>query len=130
MTLLNILVALAAGFLGAIGIGGGSILIIYLTLFLNMPQLQAQGINLIFFIPCSAVGIIFHIKNKLINFKTLIPVIVTALAGVIAGYFLNKIIDENLLRKLFGVFLIILALFQLRNTKKQGLNCKSSPNSA
>lgn len=122
MMILNILVGLTAGFLGAIGIGGGSVLIIYLTLFLNMSQHSAQGINLIFFIPCSAVGIIFHIKNKLIDFKSVIPLVIFGIIGVIAGWFLNKYIDESILRKIFGAFLIILALFQIISAKKPSIN--------
>ena len=122
MMILNIIVALTAGFLGAIGIGGGSVLIIYLTLFLNMNQLRAQGINLIFFIPCSTVGIIFHIKNKLIDFKSVIPLVIFGIIGVIAGYFLNRYIDENILRKIFGIFLLILAFFQIKGAKKPSIN--------
>ena len=122
MMILNIIVGLTAGFLGAIGIGGGSVLIIYLTLFLNMNQLRAQGINLIFFIPCSTVGIIFHIKNKLIDFKSVIPLVIFGIIGVIAGYFLNRYIDENILRKIFGIFLLILAFFQIKGAKKPSIN--------
>ncbi len=124
MTVTNIIIGVVAGFLGAIGIGGGSVLIIYLTLFLNMSQLKAQGINLLFFIPCSAVGIIFHIKNKLIDYKSILPLIIFGLIGVICGYFLNKSIDESLLRKIFGIFLIALAVFQLKNNRQHQLAVK------
>lgn len=123
--IINLIIGAIAGFLGAIGIGGGSVLIIYLTLFLNMPQLKAQGINLLFFIPCSAVGIIFHIKNKLIDFKSAVPLIILGIIGVICGYFLNKRIDENILRKIFGVFLIVLAVFQLKSNRQQVLAVKN-----
>lgn len=116
--IIKIIVGILAGFLGALGIGGGSVLIIYLTLFENLPQIKAQGINLIFFIPCAAVGIIFHIKNKLIKIRYIMPLIFFGLIGVVCGYFLNKFIDEFLLRKIFGIFLIVLALFQLKNNRQ------------
>lgn len=123
--IINIIVGIVSGFLGAIGIGGGSVLIIYLTLFLNMPQLKSQGINLLFFIPCSAVGILFHIKNKLIDFKSILPLIIFGILGVICGYFIGKSIDEYLLRKIFGVFLIVLAVLQLQNNRQHKLAVKN-----
>lgn len=117
--IVNILVALTAGFLGAIGVGGGSVFIIYLTLFLNLSQLKSQGINLLFFIPCSLVGILFHIKNKLIDYKKAIPLIISGIMGVCFGMFLQHYIDETLLRKIFGIFILIIALSQLKSVYSQ-----------
>ena len=119
MIAVHIFIGIIAGFLGAIGVGGGSVLILYLTLFLQMPQLQAQGINLLFFIPCSIVGLIFHIKNHLVNFKLAVPLIVTGFTGVLCGYFLNARIDESILRKIFGIFILILAVSQVYSALKQ-----------
>lgn len=122
--IIKIIVGVVAGFLGALGIGGGSVLIIYLTLFENIPQIKAQGINLIFFIPCACVAIIFHIKNKLIEYKMIIPLIVTGLFGVVAGIFVNSFINDIILRKIFGIFLIVLAVFQLKSNRQQALAVK------
>lgn len=113
------MIAVLSGFLGAIGVGGGSVLIIYLTLFLSMPQLKAQGINLLFFIPCSLVGLIFHIKNKLIDFKLAVPLILFGLLGVVGGFLLNQIMDETIIRKVFGAFIIIIAVYQLFSVWKE-----------
>ena len=117
--ILNAIIAVLSGFLGAIGVGGGSVLIIYLTLFLSMPQLKAQGINLLFFIPCSLVGLIFHIKNKLIDFKLPVPLILFVLLGVVGGFLLNQIMDETIIRKVFGAFIIIIAVYQLFSVWKE-----------
>ena len=117
--ILNAIIAVLSGFLGAIGVGGGSVLIIYLTLFLSMPQLKAQGINLLFFIPCSLVGLIFHIKNKLIDFKLAVPLILFGLLGVVGGFLLNQIMDETIIRKVFGAFIIIIAVYQLFSVWKE-----------
>lgn len=117
--ILNAMIAVLSGFLGAIGVGGGSVLIIYLTLFLSMPQLKAQGINLLFFIPCSLVGLIFHIKNKLIDFKLAVPLILFGLLGVVGGFLLNQIMDETIIRKVFGAFIIIIAAYQLFSVWKE-----------
>ena len=123
--ILNGIVALIAGFLGAIGVGGGSVLIIFLTLILNMPQLKAQGINLIFFIPCSITGLIFHIKNKLIDYKLAIPLIIFGLIGAGVGFWLNQIIDEYIIRKIFGALLLVIAGAQLYSVWKEKKNKKT-----
>ena len=123
--ILNGVVALIAGFLGAIGVGGGSVLIIYLTLILNMPQLKAQGINLVFFIPCSITGLIFHIKNKLIDYKLAIPLIIFGLIGAGVGFWLNQMIDEFIIRKIFGVLLLVIAGAQLYAVWKEKKNKKT-----
>ena len=59
--------SLIAGFVSALGLGGGGILVLYLTLFLGMEQMQAGGINLIFFLPLAAVSIFIHVKHHLID---------------------------------------------------------------
>lgn len=118
MTVWNIIVGLLSGFLGSIGIGGGSVLIIYLTLFCEMNQLKAQGINLMFFIPVAITGLIFHLKNKLVDWKKAVPLIIFGLIGVTVGYFLSKKIDETMIRKIFGAFLLFLALLQLLSIRK------------
>ena len=123
--ILNGVVALIAGFLGAIGVGGGSVLIIFLTLILNMPQLKAQGINLIFFIPCSITGLIFHIKNKLIDYKLAIPLIIFGLIGAGVGFWLNQMIDEFIIRKIFGALLLVIAGAQLYSVWKEKKNKKT-----
>lgn len=114
----KIIVGIISGFLGSIGIGGGSVLIIYLTLFAGENQLKAQGINLIFFIPCALVGLIFHIKNKLIDFKKVLPLVLLGIVGVIVGFIINEHIDENIIRKIFGAFIILIASYQLFSMKK------------
>ena len=123
--ILNGIVALIAGFLGAIGVGGGSVLIIFLTLILNMPQLKAQGINLIFFIPCSITGLIFHIKNKLIDYKLAIPLIIFGLIGAGIGFWLNQMIEESVIRKIFGALLLVIAGAQLYSVWKEKKNKKT-----
>ena len=49
--ILSYIAAFLTGILAAMGVGGGMILIVYLTFFVGVPQLSAQGINLIYFIP-------------------------------------------------------------------------------
>lgn len=102
-----------SGIIGAMGIGGGGILIIYLTLFADMEQMTAQGINLLFFIPCAVVALIIHIRKKRIVWKTVLPMIVGGLIGVAVGSYFAGIIGSGILGKVFAVFLVALGTKEL-----------------
>ena len=68
--MLNVIIGIVSGLVSGMGMGGGTILILCLVLFLGKDQHVAQGVNLIFFIPTSIVSIITNIKQKLVNWKT------------------------------------------------------------
>ena len=65
----TVLAAFFSGLAGSLGLGGGGVLVLYLVLALGMPQLKAQGINLLFFIPCAALSSIVYSFKKLIDWK-------------------------------------------------------------
>ena len=109
-----IISSLLSGLLGAMGFGGGSVLIIYLTSFLHMEQRQAQGINLVFFIPIAALSVIVYLKAKLINLKEILPVLLPALAGAVTGFILLSYVPAELAGKLFGAMLIVMGIAKLR----------------
>lgn len=115
---LNAVAGIAAGIIGAMGIGGGGILIIYLTLYLGMSQQNSQGLNLLFFIPCAIVAIIIHTKNKLINWKKALPLILLGLVGVVIGSIISPYIGDTLLRKLFAGFLLLIGIYTLFSKEK------------
>ena len=94
--------------ISGMGIGGGAVLIPALIIFLNFSQTNAQGMNLVYFIPCAVISIIIHCKNKLIEFSVFKKVIVLALLGGIFGAWIAVIINQGILRKIFAVFLIIM----------------------
>ena len=108
-----------SGVLGAMGFGGGGVLIIYLTLYRNLPQLTAQGINLIFFIPSAVIALIKHHKNKLIEWKVSFSYIVCGIIGVAAGYLLIRFLDETLIRKIFSLILIAAGIKDLLIKKEK-----------
>ena len=121
MTVWNIIASVISGILGAMGFGGGGILIIYLTQILKFKQIKSQGINLIFFIPSAITALIIHIKNKLIKFKQILPFLISAIPGVVAGLYLTTIITGNTLSKAFGILLITMGvkeLFKKKNSKR------------
>ena len=100
------------------GLGGGMILIIYLTAFANISQLTAQGINLLFFIPIAMLSVIIHTKNNLIEWKKITPSIICGICGTFIGaFFANKLGSEKL-SKVFAIFLIIIGIRELLSIKK------------
>lgn len=106
-----------ASFLGAVlsalGMGGGGILLVYLTAYLGMEQQTAQGLNLIFFVPVAVVALCIHAKNKLIRWKIALPCVLVGLVGVWLGAKLAMSLDSQLLGKLFGGFLLLIGLREL-----------------
>ncbi len=123
---MNYIIPIIAGFLsgliGSMGFGGGGVLIIYLVIFTNISQITAQGINLIFFIPCATLATIIYATKKQIKFKKIIPVITGGFLGaIIASLFLKKI-ESHLLTKAFAIFLIVMgtsSLFKLKRNKNK-----------
>lgn len=109
----DIIAGILSGMLGAMGFGGGGILILYLTLYKDVPQLAAQGINLIFFIPSAALAVILHTRNHLIEWKTALKYILFGLAGVAVGLIILNRIDEKLIRKIFAGLLIFMGIKEL-----------------
>ena len=111
-----IIIGIISGIVTALGLGGGAILIIGLTLFLGIEQRIAQSVNLIFFIPTAITAIILNSKRKLIKWKTAIPVIIASAisAGIGASLAIN--IDIVMLKKMFGIFLGIIAIYEMYST--------------
>lgn len=108
-----------AGIISGMGIGGGAILIPALLYLHDMSQQQAQGVNLIYFIPTAIIALITHVKNKNIEVKTACPIAITGLVGAAAGSFLALSMDSQLLGKFFGGFLLIMGLSEIfKKTKK------------
>lgn len=121
MNSVDIIAAVISAIISSMGLGGGGVLIMYLTLFKDTPQLTAQGKNLFFFIPCSVVSLFVYYKNGLIKFKKILPMILGGIIGVLAGNFILKEIPERLLRIIFAVFLIISGIstvFSKKETQK------------
>lgn len=115
---MNIIAGFLSGLVGAMGLGGGSFLILYLTLLKDTPQLKAQGINLIFFVPCALISIILCSKNKLVKWDIVVWVAIGGILGVVCGCFLVSYIHPHLLSKIFGGFLILFGAIQLFSKDK------------
>ncbi|MDR1533235.1 MAG: sulfite exporter TauE/SafE family protein [Clostridiales bacterium] len=110
-------VGLAAGIISGLGIGGGTLLIPALVILFGIPQRDAQNINLIYFIPTAAVALVVHIKNGNVRAKGL-PVMITAgLAAAAGAAFLATKTDADLLRKIFGAFLLVMGVLEFKRAR-------------
>lgn len=103
---------LVSGVVGGMGMGGGTLLIPILTIFLSFKQKNAQAINLLVFIPMSLFALFIHIKNKLVDFKVGIPIVISGVIFSILGSYLASILSNNILQKIFAVFLLIVGVNQ------------------
>ena len=108
-----LLAGLFSGIIGGMGLGGGAVLIIYLTVFKNTDQLQAQGINLLFFIPIAIVAVTIYAIKKQIKWRITLPLAIGGILGAAAGFFLTDIIGGNFTAKLFGGFLVLLGIKEI-----------------
>ena len=103
----------AAGVLSGFGVGGGTLLLIYMTSFAGVEQHLAQGINLLYFLPTAATALPAHLKNGYVDKKTVLPAVCAGLVGTAAAAWAATALDVSLLRRFFGAFLICIGLYEL-----------------
>ena len=106
----NLLAAFGSGAFGAMGMGGGGILVIYLTLALATGQLEAQGINLLFFLPCAVFSMLINGIRKLIDWKQVLWLALGGLPATLLGIWLAGFMQGKWLGWIFASFLILLGL--------------------
>lgn len=104
---------------GAMGLGGGSVLILYLTMVRHLPQLVSQGINLLFFIPCAVTAVMIYDKQKIIQWKLVLPLILGGSVGVGIGTVFLKNLDTKYISVLFAVFLLAVGTYTLFSQEKK-----------
>ena len=104
---------LVCGVLSGYGIGGGSLLMVWMTAALMLEQKMAQGINLLYFLPTAAAALIFHAKNRMLEWKAIIPAALAGCATAALGAWLAAGMEMDLLRKLFGGFLVLVGLSEI-----------------
>ncbi len=105
--------AFLTGIFASLGVGGGMILILYLTVFGGFDQLSAQGINLIYFIPIALLAVIIHSRNGLIRWKSILPALIAGTVFAAVGAFAAGYIGSSGLKKLFAVFILAVGVKEL-----------------
>lgn len=104
---------LICGVLSGLGIGGGTLLMVYMTAIGGLEQTVAQGINLLYFLPTAVCALILHAKNRLIHLQTVLPSAVAGCVCALGAALLATTIDTELLRRLFGGFLLLVGVTEL-----------------
>lgn len=108
--LVSFAVAFASAVIASMGIGGGTVLLLFLTVFSDTPLPTAQGINLLFFLPVGAAALLFHKKSGLLQVKKGMSCGLWGLPGVFLGVWIASRLESSLLSKLFAVFLFYLGV--------------------
>ncbi|MDR0978366.1 MAG: sulfite exporter TauE/SafE family protein [Lachnospiraceae bacterium] len=111
--MLQVLTGLVSGIFSGTGMGGGTILILILSLFMGVNQHEAQATNLVFFVPTSISAIIKNWKQKLIEWKTGLIVAGVGIIGAIIGASISVNMEVDKLKKYFGIFLAIITIHEI-----------------
>ena len=109
-TIVDVLAGALTGVLSGFGIGGGTLLMIYMTWPGGLVQHAAQGVNLLYFIPCAAGALVSHIKNKQVDFRAAIPAMLGGLPTAALCAWAAFALDENWLRRGFGAGLVLVGV--------------------
>ncbi|WP_295581609.1 TSUP family transporter [uncultured Oscillibacter sp.] len=117
--LLPFLCGLGASILSAWGVGGGTLLLLVMTLFLGVDQRTAQGFNLLFFLPTAATALICHARGGYLDKPTLKAAVPAAVIAALAGAWVATALDVELLRRPFGVYLLLSGVSLLWPQKKK-----------
>ena len=117
---LQILFGILGGFFGGLGMGGGTLLIPLLTIFLHFDQQLSQGINLLTFLFMAVFSLYIHSKNNLIVTKNIGWIIFGGVIFAVGGGFMATVLPSMILRRCFGGFLVLLAIGEfIKALKKQ-----------
>ena len=111
--LIAALAGAVTGVLSGFGVGGGSLLLIYMTSIKGLAQNLAQGINLAYFLPTAATALPAHFKNGYVERGALLPAICVGLVCSALTAWAATALDVGILRKCFGVFLLIIGVREL-----------------
>ena len=122
----EIVTGLISGTVSGTGMGGGTILILVLSIFLVVEQHVAQATNLVFFVPTSISAIIVSIKSKLIEWKIGIPLAISGVVGAIIGANISSKMNVKVLKRCFGIFLAIIAIYEIYSIIKEYKKTKKS----
>lgn len=114
----SVVIGVATGIISGFGIGGGSILVLYLTAIMGVSQYAAGGINLLYFIGCAPAALVGHIKNKLVEWRTVLWCTIAGISVAIPTSLLTDALNSGWLRRLFGLLLLYVGIKELRASKK------------
>ncbi len=107
MAVVDMIAAFAMGTLSGMGIGGGGLLVIYLTLLKGIGQIEAQGLNLYFFLFASAAALFVHSVKREINYPLVLLLGVCGMPFALFGSYFASVVNPNTVKVLFGMMLVV-----------------------
>lgn len=110
---ITLLISTVLGILAGLGVGGGSLLILWLTLVLDVPYPEARITNLLFFLPGAILATALRIKERAIPINRIWPSILTGCIGAVLAFYIGRQIDLSVLKKLFGGLLLVTGIREL-----------------
>lgn len=111
--MIQAVVGALSGVIASMGLGGGFVLLIWLTLHDGMHQRQAQGVNLLFFLPIALISVVMHLRSGLIDKRLVLAMIPGGVAGAVLGALASQMVGNDILRKIYAVFLLFFGLREL-----------------
>ena len=122
--MIEVLIGLISGIISGTGMGGGTILILLLSIFMGLDQHVAQATNLVFFVPTAIAAIFISLKKKIIDLRAGVVVIIVGVVGSTIGAIISSKMNVNLLKKFFGIFLLIIAIYEIYSWYKMYIKKK------
>ena len=112
--------AALAAVLSGLGVGSAGVFVLYLTVWAGVGQAEAQGVNLLFYLVSGGASMLLHARRRHIPWRLVACLVVCAIPGTLLGTYLVRIMDADLLRRLFGGMLVATGLpVLLRRSKKR-----------
>ena len=108
-----IIIGVLLGFLAGLGVGGGSLLILWLTLVLGIDSETARAINLMFFITAAGSVSFFRWRQGVLQLRVIMPAVIAGCIAAAVFSFLSQWIDQTFVKRLFGGLLLITGLREL-----------------
>ena len=114
-------IATILGFLAGMGVGGGSLLLLWLTQVIQMAQPQAKILNLLFYLPAAVVSTLFRLNTKSIDRRILLPALIAGCLSAAVLSMVSQTLNLSLAKKLLGALLIAVGIrevfYRPRNAK-------------
>ena len=123
---LTVLVFFLLALLSGMGVGSAGLPVLYLTLLLHYPQLQAQGLNLLFFLAAAGASLTVHLRRTPPYFRVALILLAAGLPGALLGARLAVLLTAVRLRRIFGIFLILTGVLGLLPAKRTDQNRKKN----
>lgn len=123
--MLEVLIGFISGIISGTGMGGGTILILLLSIIMGLDQHVSQATNLVFFVPTAIAAIFISLMKKNIDVKLGITIVIVGVVGATIGAIISSKMNVNLLRKIFGVFLLIIAIYEIYSWYKMYIKKKN-----